>query len=271
MKSIYIIALLAIVCTAGAQETMYLLPLHKLCEKNRVNERIQRFTTKFDSDKVTGSVNFTTPPPPEAAKGARVVLDLKFDDASTGPFSYHIHTHPIIPSRPHPPPPPPPSEGDGISGNNGCDAAKGHLDLGPPAPEGSDKKKCDSQKPHECETGDLSGKHGLLPAFSGGVSVWAEYFDHSIPLTPPGSTDRTGEGGQLVGRSIVVHDASGARIACANIEILSQEHRGRDGPARDGQGGKGGGEGGEEGGAADGGGGGEGSSYCTLRRRRRRM
>ena len=168
-----------------------------------------------------------------------MVLDLTFDDASTGPFSYHIHTHPIIPSRPCPPP----EGGGGNNTSNGCDAAKGHLDLGPPAPEGGDKKKCDPQKPDECETGDLSGKHGLLPAFSGGISVWTEYFDHSIPI------GRTGEEGQLVGRSIVVHDASGTRIACANIEVFSREHRG-----------------GDQGGGRGGGGG----SNCTLTRRTRR-
>ena len=208
-------------------------------EKTELTRKKKRFTTKFDSNNVTGSINFTAPP---EAKGAGVVVDLTFDDASTGPFSYHIHTHPIVPSRPCPP-----SEGGGgNNSSNGCDAAKGHLDLGPPAPGGGDKKKCDPQKPDECETGDLSGKHGLLPAFSGGISVWTEYLDHSIPI---------GEEGQLVGRSIVVHDASGARIACANIEIFSQKRRGSD----QGGGQGGGGETGRE----------EGSN-CTLSRTRRR-
>ena len=62
-----------------------------------------------------------------------------------------------------------------------------------------------AQKNSLCEVGDLSGKHG---AMSGTVST--VYSDGNLPLYGTNS---------VVGRSVVIHDSSGARVSCANVVL----------------------------------------------------
>jgi Cu/Zn superoxide dismutase len=64
---------------------------------------------------------------------------------------------------------------------------------------------CNSSQPSSCEAGDISGKYGDL---SDKLFHNAAYNDSSLDLSGPNS---------IVGRSIVIHDKTGARWACANI------------------------------------------------------
>jgi len=59
----------------------------------------------------------------------------------------------------------------------------------------------------KCEVGDLSGRHGKL-AGAGSATVTVEVSDEQITLSGANS---------IVGKSIVIHDATGARVACADI------------------------------------------------------
>lgn len=110
-----------------------------------------------------------------------------------GEYTYHIHEKPV------------PQNGD-------CAATGGHYD--PYAKKGA---KCTKDTLTDCEVGDLSGKFGKLN-FTGDKSkskdnnkdeVWINYEDPTIKLTK-------GADG-IVGRSIVIHNPAGDRIACGNI------------------------------------------------------
>ncbi|KAH9460664.1 hypothetical protein MJO28_003630 [Puccinia striiformis f. sp. tritici] len=57
----------------------------------------------------------------------------------------------------------------------------------------------------KCQVGDLSGKGGRLNARGGGQEAGRNYLDKVIKIS------------DIVGRSVVIHSASGARIGCGNI------------------------------------------------------
>ena len=68
--------------------------------------------------------------------------------------------------------------------------------------------------PATCEVGDLSGKHGTIPSSNDTRLSVRYWFTDNYISTNPG-------GGAFIGnRSIVIHDAAGGRIACANLTNL---------------------------------------------------
>jgi hypothetical protein len=134
---------------------------------------------------VSGYLNLTTTPS-SSSLGMGITLSLTIPDASLGPFKYHIHTLSVPPS------------GD-------CAGTGGHF-FSPFSPQKA-KSKCNPQKPEHCEAGDLSGKWGEIPFFKGRVGVSAGYTDPYV---------RIGEV-RKKGRSVVLHDKDGKRIACADL------------------------------------------------------
>jgi hypothetical protein len=102
---------------------------------------------------------------------------------ATDEYLYHIHTNPIPPS------------GD-------CKNALGHLDP----LQVTDVLVCDPTLPQYCQEGDLSGKHGKLPALP---NVQNSYTDPFLRFWPQPLS--------LLGRSIVIHLPNLTRIACGNI------------------------------------------------------
>ncbi|KAF8250136.1 hypothetical protein K440DRAFT_619574 [Wilcoxina mikolae CBS 423.85] len=150
------------------------------------------------SAQVSGYLNLTS--------SSGISLSLTIPDASLGPFTYHIHTLPVPPS------------GD-------CSGTGGHFDI---SPSPRKKTKCNPTKPEECEAGDLSGKWGMIPAFQGRMQVEARYTDPYV---------RVKEVRRRRGRSVVVHDREGRRIACADLVAVGKKVDGDEG--KDGEGGKG--------------------------------
>ncbi|KAG0642809.1 hypothetical protein HOY80DRAFT_1035369 [Tuber brumale] len=97
-----------------------------------------------------------------------------------------------------------------VSGNGKCDGAKNVLD---PFQRGN-KPECD-RKPQTCQVGDLIGKHGEIPKFQGVISVKQSFQDLYLSLMKE-------EKGFIGNGTVVVKNAKGGRIACADIteEIL---------------------------------------------------
>ncbi|KAI7963544.1 hypothetical protein MJO29_003971 [Puccinia striiformis f. sp. tritici] len=62
----------------------------------------------------------------------------------------------------------------------------------------------------QCQVGDLSGKGEKLKAKGGGIRAVVSYVDQVIDIS------------QIVGRSVVVHDALGVKIACGDIACKRQ-------------------------------------------------
>ncbi|KAJ9139503.1 hypothetical protein NKR19_g7421 [Coniochaeta hoffmannii] len=136
--------------------------------------------------KVSGSLNATSN---GAGKPVSFTLELMGLPVGTGPFKFHIHEKPV------------PTDGN-------CTGTGAHLDpyLRTQVPA------CDSAKPATCEVGDLSGKYGAVGSNSS--SVVKIFNDPYVALNP---ADK-----QFFGNlSFVVHDASSARIACANFTMVA--------------------------------------------------
>ncbi|KAF2153065.1 Cu,Zn superoxide dismutase-like protein [Myriangium duriaei CBS 260.36] len=104
-------------------------------------------------------------------------------------YLYHIHTNPV------------PADGN-------CTATLAHLD---PFSRGEDPP-CDSTNPASCQVGDLSGKHGKVPA---GRTGFSDLYQDLYISTDPNSN------ASVFGRSIVFHFPNKTRIACANLTQLS--------------------------------------------------
>lgn len=135
----------------------------------------------------------------------------------------------------HPPPPPPSSQNNltnrsppayhlhkaAVPADGNCTGTLSHLD---PYKRG-DTPPCDADTPEKCEVGDLSGKHGKIPA--GQDTFEASYLD-LFAATAEDSESFFGS------RSVVIHLADGKRLTCANFELV-----------------EGGGGGGEDGGEGD--------------------
>ncbi|KAK0618318.1 superoxide dismutase, partial [Bombardia bombarda] len=126
-----------------------------------------------------------------APGGVGVQFTIKFSNLPKvgGPFPYHLHVNPV------------PSNGN-------CTATLAHLD---PFARGEDPK-CDAAHPETCQVGDLSGKHGAIPA---NVSTWeASYVDLYASTVE-------GIGAFFGNRSLVIHFPNKTRITCASFESAS--------------------------------------------------
>jgi len=110
-----------------------------------------------------------------------------------GGYMYHIHKLPI-------------------NAAGSCASAGSHLD---PTLQGAGANKtdykCDPEDWDLCELGDLAGKHGNIDE---STEFPVDYSDDSEGLTDPAMPDH-----YILGRSIVLHNAAGARIACGNITV----------------------------------------------------
>ncbi len=108
------------------------------------------------------------------------------------------------------------------SGN--CTDTGGHLD----SYVRGDSPPCDSSMPQTCEVGDLSGKYGTVA----GPDVKKAYVDPDGTLlegryvltetdnrfNDPYTAMNIIQLGYIGNRSVVFHDASSARIACATLK-----------------------------------------------------
>ncbi|KAG0128454.1 hypothetical protein HOY82DRAFT_27415 [Tuber indicum] len=93
-----------------------------------------------------------------------------------------------------------------VGGNGKCDGAKNVLD---PFQRG-DKPECDRKEPQTCQVGDLVGKHGEIPKFQGVISVKQSFQDLYLSF-------RKEEKAFIGNGSVIVKNAEGDKIACANI------------------------------------------------------
>lgn len=125
-------------------------------------------------------------------------LSLETNQAKEGSFAYHIHEKPV------------PESGD-------CNATGGHYDPGKVKQKWGDAYNCTWDKLDRCEIGDLSGKHGAL-SWSPGYAAWRFTAD-----------DYQLRQEMLEGKSVVVHDRTGKRIACASLVKSAGSMKGMDG------------------------------------------
>lgn len=94
---------------------------------------------------------------------------------------------------------------DPVPQNGNCTATLAHLD---PFIRG-ETPPCDSKLPETCQVGDLSGKHGAIPA--GQVSFETSY-------TELYASTLDGIGAFFGNRSIVFHYPNKTRITCASFQ-----------------------------------------------------
>jgi len=143
----------------------------------------ETWVATFDSAAVKGTVTAVA-----ARVGINYTIDVTGLAVAKGPYKYHIHVKPVP-----------------ESGN--CTETGGHLD----SYVRGDSPPCDSSKPQTCEVGDLSGKYGTVA----GPDVKKEFNDPYTALN-------TIQLGYIGNRSIVFHDASAARIACASLKKVEK-------------------------------------------------
>jgi hypothetical protein len=172
------------------------------------------YSAVFDGSKgVTGKLTFTAG---EGGSGVDITVALSGFEGETGPFGYHIHDQPV------------PADGN-------CTGTKAHLD---PYGRGQDPV-CDSSDLASCEVGDLSGKHGKIPAPSYGKSSRSPRISYRIislhmnlgvenftaAYNDLYASTKPGIGAFLGNRSIVIHrgDAAKSRLACVNITLVEDD------------------------------------------------
>ncbi|KAK4547323.1 hypothetical protein LTR36_000979 [Oleoguttula mirabilis] len=120
-----------------------------------------------------------------APNGSCAAVTVNLNSLPAGPLTYFIHTYPI--------------------GSNGSCATAGGV-LNPyHVPDGV---VCNAAYPQDCMVGDLAGKHGFIT----GSGFSATYNDCYLSLL---SSDPAFVGN----RSLVIHDADGTTVACANFTI----------------------------------------------------
>ncbi|KAK6530163.1 hypothetical protein TWF694_003530 [Orbilia ellipsospora] len=150
------------------------------------------YEAKFSSAQVKSAyLNFTGAPD---GNGVLVHVCVSGVNASTpGPYPYHIHDFVVG------------------SGEN-CTATGAHLD---PYLR-NDTVACDSTAPQTCQVGDLSGKHGDLPAEAAlDTPYCTSYTDDFLSL------DASNKAFIGNARSIVVHNINKVRLACGDLTMVS--------------------------------------------------
>jgi len=111
------------------------------------------------------------------------------DQATYGPFPWHIHNLPV------------PADGN-------CTSTLGHLD---PTNRG-ELYMCDASAPESCQVGDLAGKHGGKIMAEG---VFQTSFVDPFLSTDPSSPAFFG------GLGFVIHTGNTTRLTCANFETMN--------------------------------------------------
>ncbi|RPA98925.1 hypothetical protein L873DRAFT_1685876 [Choiromyces venosus 120613-1] len=130
--------------------------------------------------------------------GVFVKLDLTAYRGDEGPFKLALYEAPVT--------------------NDGkCDGAKNVLD---PFQRG-DKPECDKKNPQTCQVGDLVGKHGEVPKFQGVISVKQSFQDLYLSF-------KKEESAFIGGRSVIIKNGKGDKIACANVAEVNSPPRGWD-------------------------------------------
>ncbi|KAB5542521.1 superoxide dismutase [Coniochaeta sp. 2T2.1] len=144
--------------------------------------------------KVSGSLNATSQ---DAGKAVSFTLEVKGLPVGAGPFSAFFPLFDLNPTKYHIHEKPVPSDGN-------CTGTGAHLDpyIRTQTPA------CDYSRPATCEVGDLSGKYG---AIGSNYSSVVKIFNDLYVATNPADNSFFGN------LSFVIHDASSARIACANF------------------------------------------------------
>ncbi|KAK4043663.1 superoxide dismutase [Parachaetomium inaequale] len=137
----------------------------------------------MDGGNIEGEVTATAEPD---GKGVRFTVKLSNLPRSGGPFPYHLHVAPV------------PDDGN-------CTVTLAHLD---PYVRG-EATPCDKNAPETCQVGDLSGKHGAIPADTD--TFEASYVDAY-------ASTLEGLGSFFGNRSIVFHFPNKTRITCASFE-----------------------------------------------------
>ena len=133
---------------------------------------------------VSGSISFS-----QAASTSPTVVKIKLDGLEGGAGEFHVHVSPMPIN----------------SASCASESVGGHFN-----PEGVPWGQCSMNNPHLCEVGDLSGKSGI--SLAGLKNIDRESFDSNLPLYGPNG---------VVGKSIVIHKATGENWVCANIVDLA--------------------------------------------------
>ncbi|KAI9642352.1 Cell surface superoxide dismutase [Cu-Zn] 4 [Ciborinia camelliae] len=143
----------------------------------------QFFNPSDPRGNVKGSVSAKANP-----DGIGIQFNVGFSNLPTsgGPFSYHIHAHPV------------PTDGN-------CTGTLAHLD---PFLRG-EVPACDPSLPQTCQVGDLAGKHGKISS-DPFQTAYVDEFTSTLPTS-----------GSFFGNlSVTVHFANKTRITCANFTSL---------------------------------------------------
>jgi len=140
----------------------------------------------FAMQGVSGTIRFS-----QSSVGGTTTVRLDLSGLNANAKQYHIHVNPINSSLPT---------------ASSCSAASvgGHF-------KNQIKSTCNPAQPETCEYGDLSGKFEELTGLS---SIAKEYTTSGAYLPLSGADS-------IIGRSIVIHDTTGARWVCANIVAYS--------------------------------------------------
>ncbi|KAJ1930449.1 hypothetical protein IWQ60_000315 [Tieghemiomyces parasiticus] len=109
-------------------------------------------------------------------------------------YSYHVHVSPV-------------------GANHNCTATGGHYDPYSVNKDASTYKCDGTQSKTTCELGDLSGRFGSIKANGDGVAMSPQLFiDSYLSVSNMNPVH---------GRSIVLHNGKGDRVACGNIEDIA--------------------------------------------------
>ncbi|XP_029913310.1 uncharacterized protein cusr [Myripristis murdjan] len=137
----------------------------------------------FGSRSTQGQIQFSQPVP----QGPTVV-NVSLTNLNSRAGGYHVHILPIMSGSAHP-----------------CSNAEIMGHFNPLSWNTSESPSPGNGTVDQYETGDISGKFGLLSGFN---QFHTLLLDSNLPLTGPNS---------IVKRSIVIHYVNGSRMQCANI------------------------------------------------------
>ena len=153
-----------------------------------------RASVLFNQGGVTGWMSFT-----QQRSGATVIIETNI--RSERPVGgWHVHNFPVDFT---------------IDPADRCYGAGGHYDPSDRVGAAANYSvECNLNTPLRCEAGDLSGKFGCLVTTSAASIVSYTSNDDELQLQGQYS---------IIGRSVVIHNPDGSRLACGNIVIDADE------------------------------------------------